>query len=311
MGVLLSLLLAAAASPATGWTVVPGSFEAGRGPDGNSVLLDAPQGLILVDTGRHAAHLARIRDTAGDRPIAAIVNTHWHLDHTGNNAELRAARPALPIVATEGIEPALTGFFPRSRAAAEAYLATGKASAAQEAEIRADIAAMDAVEHLRPTRPVRQSGTATIAGRPLELRVAAHAVTAADLWIWDPALKLVVAGDLVVPMVPFLDTACPEGWRRALAEIAATPFDTLVPGHGAAMTRGEFDAWRRGFDNLLDCAASDALAAACIEGWGRDAARFIPAEDRPRVAQMVGYYLATRLRAAPAERVRYCPGGPG
>lgn len=310
MAALLALLLAAA-GPATGWTLVPGSFEPGRGPDGNSVLLDAPDGLILVDTGRHAAHLARIRDAAGGRPIVAIVNTHWHLDHTGNNAEPRAEHPALPIVATQGIEPALAGFFPRSRAAAEAYLATGQASVEQAAEIRADMAAMDAIEHLRPTRPIRRSGAATIAGRRLQLRVADHAVTAADLWIWDPAAKLVVAGDLVVAIVPFLDTACPEGWRRALAQIAATPFETLIPGHGAAMTHVEFDAWRGAFDSLLDCAASDAPAAQCVEGWARDAARFIPASDRPRVAQMVGYYLSSRLRASPAERVRYCPGGPG
>lgn len=310
MPALISLFLAAAAAT-PGWTFVPGSFTPGRGPDGNSVLLDAPDGLILVDSGRHAAHRARIEAAAAGRPIVAIVNTHWHLDHTGNNAELRAATPGLPIIATEGIEAALRGFFPRSRAAAEAYLETGQAPPEQVAEIRADMAALDAVEHLRPTRPIRHSGPVTIAGRRLELRVADHAVTAADLWIWDPKHRLVIAGDLVVAMVPFLDTACPEGWRRTLGEIAKLPFATLVPGHGAPMTRAQFDTWRRGFDALLDCAASDAPRERCVEGWSRDAAAFFAAEDRPRVARMVGYYLDTRLRAAPAERGRYCPGGSG
>lgn len=310
MAALLSLFLAAA-TPASGWTLVPGSFAPGRGPDGNSVLLDAPDGLILVDTGRHADHRARIEAAAAGQPIAAIVNTHWHLDHTGNNAELRAAAPGLPIVATDGIDLALSGFLPRSRAAAEAYLATGRAPAAQADEIRADMAAMDAVEHLRPTRPVRRSGPVIIAGRWLELRVAAHAVTAADLWIWDPKTRLVIAGDLVVAMVPFLDTACPQGWRRALGEIARLPFATLVPGHGAPMTRAGFDTWRRGFDALLDCAASDAPRDQCVAGWIGDAASFIATGDQDRVARMVGSYIDTRLRAAPTERDRYCPGGAG
>lgn len=310
MAALISLFLAAAAATPD-WAFVPGSFAPGRGPDGNSVLLDARDGLILVDSGRHAAHRARIEAAAAGRPIVAIVNTHWHLDHTRNNAELRAAAPGLPIVATEGFEAALTGFFPRSRAAAEAYLATGQPPPEQVAEIRADMAGMDAVEHLRPTRPVRRSGSHTIAGRRLELRVADHAVTAADLWIWDPGQRLVIAGDLVTATVPFLDTACPEGWRRTLGEIARLPFATLIPGHGAPMTRAQFEMWRRSFDALLDCAASDAPRERCVDGWSRDAAAFIAADDRSRVARMVGYYIDTRLRAAPAERGRYCPGGPG
>ena len=40
----------------TDWHLVPGTFEPDRGPDGNSVFLDAPDGLILVDTGRHPEH---------------------------------------------------------------------------------------------------------------------------------------------------------------------------------------------------------------------------------------------------------------
>ena len=32
---------------------------------------------------------------------------------------------------------------------------------------------------------------------------------------------------------PFLDTACPSGWQKALGELAAVDFQTLVPGHGA------------------------------------------------------------------------------
>src|SRR3954468_19428504 len=93
---LLALTLAGAAPAAeTGWHLVPGSFEPGRQPDGNSVFLEAPDGLILVDTGRHPAHQERLLAyaKARGRPIAAIVNTHWHLDHTGGNAEIRAAYP--------------------------------------------------------------------------------------------------------------------------------------------------------------------------------------------------------------------------
>ena len=35
--------------------VIRGAFAPGSQPDGNSVILTAPEGLIVVDTGRHAA----------------------------------------------------------------------------------------------------------------------------------------------------------------------------------------------------------------------------------------------------------------
>lgn len=310
---LLALLALALAGPPAngaepaGWHLVPGSFEPGRGPDGNSVFLDAPEGLILVDTGRHPAHQARLLAYAKERgrPIAAIVNTHWHLDHSGGNAELRAAWPSARVYASTAVDGALTGFFPRSRRGAEDYLASGQASPEQKAEIERDFAAMDDVAALRATQPVTRSGPMRIAGRRLQVNLARLAATEGDVWIYDPRSKLLIAGDLVVGPVPFFDTGCPEGWSRALGELAATPFATLIPGHGAPMTKPQFLQWRRAFDNLLDCAVSDREKEACVAGWKRDAAAFIPAGDR-RIDGMVGYYLDTRLRAAPEERDRFC-----
>ena len=160
---------------------------------------------------------------------------------------------------------------------------------------------------LRPTHPVTRSGRLRIGGRLLQVNVAPYAATEADLWLYDPAARVVIAGDLVVAPVPFMDTACPQGWRRALDRVAATPFTLLIPGHGAPLTRHDFLAWRRAFNRLLDCAASSAERAACIAGWQRDAARFIPPGDESRMGEYAGYYIDTRLRSAPDERRRWCP----
>jgi glyoxylase-like metal-dependent hydrolase (beta-lactamase superfamily II) len=303
---LLALALTGAA-PAEDWHLVPGSFEPGRQPDGNSVFLEAPEGLILVDTGRHPAHREKLLAYAKSRgkPVVAIVNTHWHLDHSGGNAEIRAVYPKAPVFASGAVGGALAGFLPQSRKAAEAFLASGRASPAQEEEIRGDFAAMDGPESLRPTRLVDRSGTVRMGGRVLRLNLARFAATEGDVWVHDPKARLVVAGDLVVGPAPFFDTGCPEGWRKALGEIAATPFRTLIPGHGEPMGRTRFLQWRRAFNNLLDCAASDRTKAACVAGWKRDASAFIPSGDR-RIDGMIGYYLDSRLRAAPVERERYC-----
>lgn len=310
---LLPLLAIALAGPAAngaeqgGWHLVPGSFAPGRGPDGNSVFLDAPDGLILVDTGRHPAHQEKLLAYAKalGKPIAAIVNTHWHLDHSGGNAEIRAVYPRAEVYASTAVEGALTGFFPPSRKSAEEFLASGKASPELAAEIKRDFAAMDDVASLKATRPVTRSGEIRIAGRRLQVNLARFAATEGDVWVFDPRSKLLIAGDLVVGPVPFFDTGCPEGWSEALRALAETPFATLIPGHGAPMTKPQFLQWRTAFGNLLDCAVSDREKEACVAGWKRDAAAFIPAGDG-RIDSMVGYYLDTRLRAPPAEREKYC-----
>lgn len=311
LAVLAFAFASSAATPAPvsrGWHLVPGTFEPGRQPDGNSVFLDAPGGLILVDTGRHPAHQAKLLAYARERgrPIAVIVNSHWHLDHSGGNAEIRAAYPRAALYASRAVDGALTGFLPESRRGAEAFLASGKASPEQAVEIRGDFAAMDDPGSLRATRPVTRSGTMRLAGRKLQVNLARFAATEGDVWLYDPAARLVVAGDLVVGLVPFFDTACPQGWRKALDEIARRPFRTLVPGHGAPMDRPRFLAWRSAYGHLLDCAASDRPRQACIDGWLHDAAAFVPAADRARSAGMTGYYLDTRLRAVAAERDKYC-----
>jgi glyoxylase-like metal-dependent hydrolase (beta-lactamase superfamily II) len=299
---------AAAAQPSQSWHLIEGTLEPNRGPDGNSVFLDAPEGLILVDTGRHPAHRDRLLAYARERgrPVIGIVNTHWHLDHSTGNAEIRAAYPAAPVYASNAIEGALAGFLRQSRETVERRLAAGEVPAERQAEVRRFLGVMDNPVSLRPTRSVTRSGEMRIGGRRLRVNLAPYAATEGDVWLYDAAARLVIAGDLVVAPVPFMDTACPEGWRRALDGIAALRFATLIPGHGAPMTRDQFLSWRGAFNNLLDCGASARPREECVAGWRRDAAAFIPAGREAMIDELAGYYVDSRLRSAPEERSRYC-----
>lgn len=309
LAALTGFACALAQPAATGYHVVPGSLEPNRGPDGNSIFLDAPDGLILIDTGRHPEHRDRLLAYARERgrPVVAIVNTHWHLDHSTGNAEIRAAWPQALLYASEAIDGALTGFLARSRESAERQLAAGQIPAERRAEVDRFLSVLEHPDSLRPTRAVTRSGEMAIGGRQLRVNLAPYAATQGDVWLYDPAARLAIVGDLVVAPVPFMDTACPEGWRRALDEIAATPFETLIPGHGDVMNRAQFLSWRRAFNNLLDCGASDRAKEACVAGWRRDAAAFIPTGREAMIDQLATYYVDSRLRSSPEERRRYCP----
>ena len=305
----LALALIAGSASAATYHLIPGRVPLDwQGPDGNTIVLDAPLGLIVVDTGRSPMHAQSILDYAKrrHRPIAAIVNTHWHLDHTTGNDDIRRAYPKAKVYASTAIEGALVGFLGRGRAQADKALSDPKTPEGQKAQMLRGRDRIDHPDKLRPTIPVIRSGRISIAGRTLDVRLAKFAATEGDVWIYDPATRNAFVGDLVVAIVPFMDTACPDGWSKALGEIAATPFTTVIPGHGSALSRADFQQWRTAFDNFVKCGRSTVGKAVCVTGWEKDAARFIDAAHRNYVREAADYYLTTRLRSSPKEQQKYC-----
>jgi len=63
------------------------------GPGGNVVVLNGPEGKIVVDTFLLPAwpRLKETLDGLGNAPVKTVIDTHWHFDHTDNNANLHAA----------------------------------------------------------------------------------------------------------------------------------------------------------------------------------------------------------------------------
>ena len=63
------------------------------GPGGNVVVLNGPDGKIVVDTFLMTAwpKLKETLDGLGNAPVKIVIDTHWHFDHTDNNANLHAA----------------------------------------------------------------------------------------------------------------------------------------------------------------------------------------------------------------------------
>jgi len=305
----LASIAPAASARAELYHLIPGRVPLDwQGPDGNSIIFDAPNGLIVIDTGRSPMHAQAIIDyaRARRRPIAAILNSHWHLDHTTGNADLRALYPKADVYATTAIEGALVGFLGRGRAQADKLLADPKTPEGQKAQMLRGRDRIDHPDKLRPTRPILRSARMTIAGRTFDVRVAPFAASEADLWLYDRRTKVAVVGDLVVDIVPFMDSACPDGWARALTEIEKVPFRTLIPGHGAPMSRADFGQWKLAYENLLKCGRSTADKASCVAGWRHDAARFIDEAHQQYASEAAEYYIDTRLRSSAAEQQKYC-----
>lgn len=291
--------------------MIPGGMLPGRQPDGNSVIVQAPAGLVVVDTGRHAWHREAILDLAKTlgQDIVAVVNTHWHLDHVSGNPALRAVFPELVVYASDGIDGALSGFLARSASSAAAYLDDPRIAEEMRDDIRGDLATIQNGTALRPDVVISASSPMTLGGRTLRINLAPNAATSGDVWLFDERTRVAVLGDLVTLPAPFLDTACPDGWRLALGQVAATDFELAIPGHGAAMNRAQFLAYRGAFDAFIDCANSDRPQDECTSGWAESVQPLLGNDplERQRAKDFAAYYV--EMLRANGGRSEYCKSG--
>ncbi|MBX3716810.1 MAG: MBL fold metallo-hydrolase [Burkholderiales bacterium] len=288
---------------------LPGSHLPGRQPDGNTVVFEGPEGLVVLDTGRHPAHRQAILDLARrlGKPVAAIVNSHWHLDHVSGNPALKAAHPGARVHASGAIDGAIAGFLEKSAASMREMLAKPGLPAGVASDMRGDLATIANARALRPDAVVAASGAAMLAGRELHLNLARDAATGGDVWLYDPATRIAAVGDLVTLPAPFLDTACVEGWKAALAQVWATPFETLVPGHGHPMDRAGLARYRNAFEGFTACASSSRNTGDCAREWSRAVAPLLAAagQDPKRAEAMAEYYAKEVLRPNPPGS-RFC-----
>jgi len=268
----------------------------GRGPDGNTIIFNAPDGLIVVDTGRHTMVTDSILAFARERkrPIVAIINTHWHLDHVSGNGRLKAEYPKARVYTTTAVDRALApgGFLARNLDQVKTM--PPPADQVRRDEVNIFVTTMDKGSDLRPDVPLTKSAAMRLAGKPLDVHVTDKAVSDADVWLFDKTSRVAVIGDLVTVPVPYFESACPDKWKAALDEVWGTPFETAVPGHGRPMTRTQFDAYRRSFGEFVSCARSGKDAAACGTAWADGIGSALLDDDPARkraVASGIEYYV--------------------
>jgi cyclase len=67
------------------------------GPGGNVIVLNGPDGKLVVDSFVRPAWpaLKQMLDGMGQPPVKLLIDTHWHFDHTDNNENFRKAGAAI------------------------------------------------------------------------------------------------------------------------------------------------------------------------------------------------------------------------
>lgn len=184
---------------------------------GNTLFYLADGGVVMVDTkvaGQGSAILEQLRDVT-DKPLAMIINTHTHFDHTGSNAEFGAVEQ---IVAHENARASLM----RTSCAPVTNCDAFKGENAR----------------YLPNVTFSDTRTLQVGADNIELHYFGPGHTNGDTWIVFPDIRVAMGGDLFgAKGVPYIDTEnggtaldYDETIARAVAGLEGA-VDTVISGH--------------------------------------------------------------------------------
>jgi len=181
-------------------------------------------GAVVIDTRtshRRADELIADLRALTRGPIASVVNTHMHFDHTFGNARFRPA----PI-------------WGHVRCAA-GMLAGGEAKRRQVIAQRPDLAdELREVEIVPPDQVFADSVLLDLGDRRLELRFLGRGHTDNDIVVLVPDAGVVFAGDLLENGAPpSFGDAFPLAWAVTGARLLELVAGAVAPGHGEVADR--------------------------------------------------------------------------
>lgn len=279
----------------TGWAeVADGVFQRRYDPlDVSVCVVRGSDGLLVVDTRSSPRQAEEIRSdlrALGALPVAVVVNTHAHFDHSFGNQ----AFTGVPIYGHERVPAHLDAY---ERPMLAAWVAGGEEPVEEWAE----------VVITPPTVLVGDHHRLVVGDRVVELLHLGRGHTDNDIVLHVPDASAWLVGDLVEESgPPMYGSGCfPLEWPGTCAALAGrlTADDVVVPGHGRPVDR-VFVVEQQGA--LADVASriSDLYAAGVPVGEARRAGGAWPLEqDGLDLAVEAGY-------AALEERAAAQPGAP-
>jgi cyclase len=199
------------------------------GPGGNVVVLNGTDGKLMGDTFVQPAwlHLKDALATIGNAPVNTVIDTHWHFDHSDNNASLRAAGATL--VAHENTKKRM------SETHTLAVLNLTFPPSPAEA---------------LPQQTFKQTHKIAMNGETVSLVHVPPAHTDSDIYIHFEKGNVLQCGDIFFNgMFPYIDAGTGgslSGTIAGAAKLLAVADDKtkVIPGHGALGTKADLAKYR-------------------------------------------------------------------
>ena len=198
----------------------------------NVTAVGSDRGLVVVDTHGSAAAGRRVLadlDRLGFGPVAHVVNSHWHWDHTFGNAAFREAAHQVPIHAHQEAARWLAEQGERMKR---------RFAESPDDPHRAEVEATDIVI---PDQTFVDRRTLDLGDRLLELTYPGRGHTSGDIVAHVVDADVLVAGDLVEESAkPWIGLdSWPLDWAATLDVMLESMTENMIaiPGHGSPVDR--------------------------------------------------------------------------
>jgi cyclase len=185
------------------------------GPGGNVIVLNGPDGKVVVDTFVAPAWNALKEALAGigPAPVKTVIDTHWHFDHADNN-----------------------GSFSKEGAVVLAHANTAKRMS--ETHVVMGMEMTPVAREVLPTQTFTSAHTITVSGERIEAGPIPPAHTDTDIYVHFTKGDVLHLGDVYFNGgYPFIDTATGGNIDGQIAGATlglklANRSTRIVPGHG-------------------------------------------------------------------------------
>lgn len=190
-----------------------------------------------------------------NKPVAYLVNSHYHSDHTFGNTVYRDSFPYISIIAQKnGIKmqklsaqrfPGLKRNYENIKSKLEAGRdQSGKTlTETQKDSLRKELKRFEEFQNYSYTLPnvvFDEELDIDLGNLLVQLRYFGRGNTVGDIVTHVPSLNLVVAGDLIVSPIPYAYLGYPSEWMETLKRISALNPSIIIPGHGNILKGTEY-----------------------------------------------------------------------
>jgi cyclase len=223
---------------------------------GNAAIIVNDTDVIVVDD--HVSPAAawvlveELKDIT-DKPVRAVINTHFHFDHAHGN---QIFGKEVDIIGHEFTREMLLGGKSIGMPLYKNYVAglprqiedlkartAAETDPARKATLQTQLHAAEnnrlSQAELKPTPPnltIRTQMTLHRGGREIQIRFLGRAHTAGDVVVYLPRERIVITGDMLTTGLSNMSDAFVNEWAATLDELKKLDFDTVLPGHGDAFT---------------------------------------------------------------------------
>jgi len=240
----------------------------------NNVVIVNDRAVVLVDDGTTpAAAKAFLEDIKliTNKPIRAVVNTHFHYDHTDGNSVFP---PDVQIIGHEYVRTAILSFnvldrepfktsqsarLPVQIASLRTQLAAAN-DAARKAELAKELAVAESLnEQLKEIKPTPPNVTYTSkmvlheGGREIQLLFLGRGHTGGDTFVYLPQERIVCTGDMDEGnRIAYMGDAFFDEWIASLDALKKLDFALVLPGHGRPFRdKGQITAFQGYLKDLM------------------------------------------------------------